>query len=181
MNSMIQTVDLTKKFNDFVANDHINLDVKEQEIKCIVGENGAGKSTMMNMLYGLLQPTSGKILIRGKEVTLNSPVDAIANGIGMVHQHFKLVPSLTVYENILLGAEITQKKGGMKTPFIDQKEEIKRVEKLIQENHLELNATEARIATFRPASSPSISAVGSASAYPSSVARARASLNSIPS
>lgn len=142
MNSMIQTVDLTKKFNDFVANDHINLDVKEQEIKCIVGENGAGKSTMMNMLYGLLQPTSGKILIRGKEVTLNSPVDAIANGIGMVHQHFKLVPSLTVYENILLGAEITQKKGGMKTPFIDQKEEIKRVEKLIQENHLELNATD---------------------------------------
>lgn len=143
MNSMIQTVDLTKKFNDFVANDHINLDVKEQEIKCIVGENGAGKSTMMNMLYGLLQPTSGKILIRGKEVTLNSPVDAIANGIGMVHQHFKLVPSLTVYENILLGAEITQKKGGMKTPFIDQKEEIKRVEKLIQENHLELNASGA--------------------------------------
>ena len=142
MNSMIQTVDLTKKFNDFVANDHINLDVKEQEIKCIVGENGAGKSTMMNMLYGLLQPTSGKILIRGKEVTLNSPVDAIANGIGMVHQHFKLVPSLTVYENILLGAEITQKKGGMKTPFIDQKEEIKRVEKLIQENHLELTATD---------------------------------------
>lgn len=64
------------------------------------------------------------------------------NGIGMVHQHFKLVPSLTVYENILLGAEITQKKGGMKTPFIDQKEEIKRVEKLIQENHLELNATD---------------------------------------
>ena len=75
----IQTVDLTKKFNDFVANDHINLDVKEQEIKCIVGENGAGKSTMMNMLYGLLQPTSGKILIRGKmcirdRVTLLQPV-----------------------------------------------------------------------------------------------------------
>ena len=65
MNSMIQTIDLTKKFGDFTANDHINLDVKEQEIKCIVGENGAGKSTMMNMLYGLLQPTSGKILIRG--------------------------------------------------------------------------------------------------------------------
>ena len=102
MNSMIQTVDLTKKFNDYVANDHINLDVKEQEIKCIVGENGAGKSTMMNMLYGLLQPTSGKILIRGKEVTLNSPVDAIANGIGMVHQHFKLIESFTVAENIAL-------------------------------------------------------------------------------
>lgn len=139
MNSMIQAVDLTKKFGDFVANDHINLDVKEQEIKCIVGENGAGKSTMMNMLYGLLQPTSGKILIRGKEVVLNSPIDAIANGIGMVHQHFKLVPSLTVYENILLGAEINVKKGNFKTPIINQKEEIKRVEKLIQENHFELN------------------------------------------
>ena len=138
MNSMIQTIDLTKKFGDFTANDHINLDVKEQEIKCIVGENGAGKSTMMNMLYGLLQPTSGKILIRGKEVTMNSPIDAIANGIGMVHQHFKLVPSLTVYENILLGAEIKKKN----TPFVDQKEEIRRIEKLIEENHFELNATD---------------------------------------
>ena len=80
---------------------------------------------MMNMLYGLLQPTSGKILIRGKEVTLNSPVDAIANGIGMVHQHFKLVPSLTVYENILLGAEITQKKGGMKLRLSIRKRKLK--------------------------------------------------------
>lgn len=100
MNSMIQTVDLTKKFNDFVANDHINLDVKEQEIKCIVGENGAGKSTMMNMLYGLLQPTSGKILIRGKEVTLNSPVDAIANGIGRctsILSWCRLLPYMKIY------------------------------------------------------------------------------------
>lgn len=139
MSSMIQTIDLTKKFGDFTANDHINLDVQEKEIKCIVGENGAGKSTMMNMLYGLLQPTSGKILIRGKEVEMHSPIDAIKNGIGMVHQHFKLVPSLTVYENILLGAEINLKKGGMKTPIVDRKEEIKRVEKLIKENHFELN------------------------------------------
>lgn len=136
---MIQAIDLTKKFGDFTANDHINLDVKEKEIKCIVGENGAGKSTMMNMLYGLLQPTSGKILIRGKEVVLNSPIDAIANGIGMVHQHFKLVPSLTVYENILLGAEINVKKGNIKTPIVNQKEEIKRVKELIQENHFELD------------------------------------------
>ena len=136
MKSMIQTIDLTKRFGDFTANDHINLDVKEQEIKCIVGENGAGKSTMMNMLYGLLQPT----LIRGKEVTMNSPIDAIKNGIGMVHQHFKLVPSLTVYENILLGAEIHKQTGKLKTPFVDQKEEIRRVQKLIEENHFELNA-----------------------------------------
>lgn len=133
--SMIEVVDLTKKFGDFTANDRITLSVKEQEIKCIVGENGAGKSTLMNMLYGLLQPTSGKILIRGKEVLMNSPIDAIANGIGMVHQHFKLVPSLTVYENILLGVEI--KKG--KTPFVDQRTEIDKVQKLIEEYHFELN------------------------------------------
>lgn len=139
MSSMIQAIDLTKKFGDFTANDHINIDVQEKEIKCIVGENGAGKSTMMNMLYGLLQPTSGKILIRGKEVVMNSPVDAIKNGIGMVHQHFKLVPSLTVYENILLGTEINLKKGKFKTPLIDSKEELKRVEKLIKDNNFELD------------------------------------------
>ncbi|WP_346909672.1 ABC transporter ATP-binding protein [Faecalicatena orotica] len=133
--SMIEVVDLTKKFGDFTANDKISLSVEEQEIKCIVGENGAGKSTLMNMLYGLLQPTSGKILIRGKEVQMNSPIDAIANGIGMVHQHFKLVPSLTVYENILLGVEI--KKG--KSPFVDSKTEIEKVQKLIDEYHFELN------------------------------------------
>ena len=131
MSSMIQAIDLTKKFGDFTANDHINLDVREKEIKCIVGENGAGKSTLMNMLYGLLKPTSGRS-IRGKEVTMNSPIDAIANGIGMVHQHFKLVPSLTVYENILLGTEINVKKGNFRTPIVDQKEEIRRVEALIQ-------------------------------------------------
>ncbi|HIR93380.1 MAG TPA: ABC transporter ATP-binding protein [Candidatus Egerieimonas intestinavium] len=139
MSSMIQTIDLTKKFGDFTANDRINLDVQEKEIKCIVGENGAGKSTLMNMLYGLLQPTSGKILIRGKEVAMHSPIDAIANGIGMVHQHFKLVPSLTVYENILLGTEIRVKKGGFSTPIVNQKEEIRRVEELIRENHFELD------------------------------------------
>lgn len=80
MNSMIQTVDLTKKFNDFVANDHINLDVKEQEIKCIVDENGCRKIYNVNMLYGLLQPTSRKNPDPGKEVTLNSPVDAMQTG-----------------------------------------------------------------------------------------------------
>lgn len=133
--SMIEVAELTKKFGGFTANDNISLSVEKQEIKCIVGENGAGKSTLMNMLYGLLQPTSGKILIRGKEIRLNSPIDAIANGIGMVHQHFKLVPSLTVYENILLGVEL--RKG--KSPLIDRKTEIEKVRKLIDEYHFELN------------------------------------------
>lgn len=135
MSSIIQTVGLTKRFGNFAANENINLNVKEKEIRCIVGENGAGKSTLMNMLYGLLQPTCGKILIRGREVEMKSPLDAIKNGIGMVHQHFKLVPSLTVYENILLGAEITRGRLG----FIDRKEELCRVSKLIKENNFRLD------------------------------------------
>lgn len=139
MSSIIQTIELTKKFGTFTANDRINLDIQEREIHCIVGENGAGKSTLMNMLYGLLKPTSGKILIRGKEALIKSPVDAIANQIGMVHQHFKLVPSLTVYENILLQEEINITKGGIKFPIINKKEEIRRVKALIDKNHFELN------------------------------------------
>ena len=131
---MIQTIDLTKRFGDFTANDHINLSVEKQEIKCIVGENGAGKSTLMNMLYGLLEPTEGKILIGGKEVKLKSPIDAIANGIGMVHQHFKLVPSLTVYENVMLGIE--EKKNGI---LIDKKKEIGKVRELIKAYNFELD------------------------------------------
>ena len=133
--NMIETVGLTKKFGDFTANDHINISVAPKEIKCIVGENGAGKSTLMNMLYGLLDPTEGKILIKGEEVHLKNPIDAIAHGIGMVHQHFKLVPSLTVYENIMLGIEETKGKGLL----IDKKKEIKKVEELIKAYNFELN------------------------------------------
>lgn len=133
--NMIQTIDLTKRFGDFTANDHISLTVAPQEIKCIVGENGAGKSTLMNMMYGLLEPTEGKILIRGEEVRLKSPIDAIAYGIGMVHQHFKLVPSLTVYENIMLGIEEKKKKSFL----IDKNKEIERVRELIEHYHFELN------------------------------------------
>ena len=141
--SIIATVGLTKKFGNFTANDHIDLSVAPQEIKCIVGENGAGKSTLMNMLYGSLPPTSGKILIDGQEVRFRSPLDAIACGIGMVHQHFKLVPSLTVYENILLGAEIQKKTLGI--PFIDRDAEIKSVQALIDKYHFQLDPL-ARVA-----------------------------------
>lgn len=133
--NMIQTVDLTKRFGNFTANDHISISVNEKEIKCIVGENGAGKSTLMNMLYGLLEPTEGKILIRGEEVKLKSPIDAIAHGIGMVHQHFKLVPSLTVYENIMLGIEEKQKN----KILIDKKKEIEKVSEVIKKYNFELN------------------------------------------
>ncbi|HOW06225.1 MAG TPA: ATP-binding cassette domain-containing protein, partial [Flexilinea sp.] len=138
--SIIRTENLTKKFGDFVANDHINISVEENEIKCIVGENGAGKTTLMNMLYGLLRPTSGKIFIREKEVKINSPLDAISLGLGMVHQHFKLVPSLTVYENIFLGTEIEKKTAkGLRLPFLDEKKEIEEVQKLIDRYKFELN------------------------------------------
>lgn len=140
--SMIQTIELTKRFDAFTANDRINLSVEPQEIKCIVGENGAGKSTLMNMLYGALRPTSGKLLIDGQEVAFKSPTDAISHGIGMVHQHFKLVPSLTVYENILLGSEISQRWRGGKSPLIDRNAEIQKVRELMAEYHFQIDPLE---------------------------------------
>jgi simple sugar transport system ATP-binding protein len=96
---------LTKSFGSLVANDHIDLVIEPGEIHCLLGENGAGKSTLMNMLYGLLQPDSGEIVIDGEKVQITSPSDAIRHGIGMVHQHFMLVPVFTVAENIMLGRE----------------------------------------------------------------------------
>ena len=99
---------ITKKFGAFVANDSIDLQVNNSEILAILGENGAGKSTLMNVVYGLLQADSGEILVDGKKVEINSPADALAVGIGMVHQHFMLVPVFTVAENIVLGHEQSQ-------------------------------------------------------------------------
>ena len=133
--NIIETVDITKRYGDFVANDAINLAVSEGEIKAIVGENGAGKTTLMNMLYGLLSPTSGKLLVRGKEVNFSSPLDAINSGLGMVHQHFKLVPSLTVCENILLGIEVLKNK----TPFIDAKKQYEKVQAVVDKFKFDLN------------------------------------------
>jgi simple sugar transport system ATP-binding protein len=137
--SIISTVNLIKKFDDFTANDHINISVEEKEIKCIVGENGAGKTTLMNMLYGALRPTGGKIFLNGNEVNFSGPLDAINYGIGMVHQHFKLVPSLTVYENILLGVEIQKKWHGKNLPLIDIAAEIEQVQNLIDKYRFQLN------------------------------------------
>jgi len=102
---------ITKSFGSLVANDAIDLSVGDGEILAILGENGAGKSTLMNIVYGLLQPDSGEIRVNGSVVAINEPSDALAAGIGMVHQHFMLIPVFTVLENIVLGHESTSKIG----------------------------------------------------------------------
>ena len=102
---VVEMKDIVKKFGDFTANDHINLTVHKGEVHAILGENGAGKSTLMNVLYGLYKPTSGTVKVDGKEVNMSSANDAIAVGIGMVHQHFMLIQPFTVTENIVLGVE----------------------------------------------------------------------------
>ncbi len=96
---------ITKRFGSLVANDQIDLSVAPGQVHALLGENGAGKTTLMNVLYGLLQPDEGEILLEGKAVRFHSPKDAIAAGIGMVHQHFMLVPVFTVAENVTLGIE----------------------------------------------------------------------------
>lgn len=95
--------DITKTFPGVVANDHVNIECKKGEVLGLLGENGAGKTTLMNILYGLYPPDEGEVFIDGERVVINTPCEAIANGIGMVHQHFKLVDTLTVIENVILG------------------------------------------------------------------------------
>ena len=105
---VIELRDITKVFPGIIANDHINLQLRRGEIHALLGENGAGKSTLMSVLFGLYQPEEGEILKNGKVVKINDPNDANDLGIGMVHQHFKLVEVFTVLENIILGVETTK-------------------------------------------------------------------------
>jgi simple sugar transport system ATP-binding protein len=102
---------ITKRFPGVLANDNVNLTIRSGEILCLLGENGAGKSTLMNILYGLYSADEGEILIDGQRVDFESPGEAIAAGIGMVHQHFMLVPVFTVAENVVLGVEPTLRGG----------------------------------------------------------------------
>ncbi|MBA2605258.1 MAG: ATP-binding cassette domain-containing protein, partial [Acidobacteria bacterium] len=102
---MIELKNITKTFGNVVANKEVSIKIEKGTIHAIVGENGAGKSTVMRVAYGFYTADSGEIFIDGKFVNIKSPHDAIALGIGMVHQHFMLVDTMTVAENIILGAE----------------------------------------------------------------------------
>ena len=116
---------ITKRYPGVVANDGIDLEVRPGEIHALLGENGAGKSTLMNVLYGLARPDEGEILLDGDVISIKDPTDAIDRGISMVHQHFMLVPVLTVAENVLLGKE------AMRGPiFLDQEEARRRIKEL---------------------------------------------------
>jgi general nucleoside transport system ATP-binding protein len=125
---------ITKRFGSLVANDHIDLSVAPGQVHALLGENGAGKTTLMNVLYGLLQPDEGEILLDGKPVRFHSPKDAIAAGIGMVHQHFMLVPVFTVAENVTLGIEETRPSG-----LLDRRKMRKDVRELSQRYGLEVD------------------------------------------
>ncbi len=105
MESVLELRNVTKRFPGVLANDHIDLDLKQGEIHALLGENGAGKTTLMNILYGLYAPDEGEVIVRGKKVDIQDPGDAIEAGIGMVHQHFMLIPVFTVTENVMLGEE----------------------------------------------------------------------------
>jgi simple sugar transport system ATP-binding protein len=116
---------MTKRFPGVLANDHIDFELRRGEVHALLGENGAGKSTLMNVLYGLYHPDEGEVLIKGEPVRINSPREAIDHGIGMVHQHFMLIPVMTVAENIVLASE--PKRAGV---LLDFDQAAKRVREL---------------------------------------------------
>ncbi len=125
---------ITKRFGSLVANDHIDLRVAPGEIRGLLGENGAGKTTLMNVLYGLMQPDEGEIRVDGKPVVIHSPKDAINAHIGMVHQHFMLVPVFTVAENVMLGVEPTRA-----LDLLDRRKARRQVRELSERYGLQVN------------------------------------------
>jgi general nucleoside transport system ATP-binding protein len=125
---------ITKSFPGVLANDAIDLSVEKGKILALLGENGAGKTTLMNILYGLYKPDKGQILINGEEVAIRSPSDAISRGIGMVHQHFMLIPVMTATENVMLGVEPT--RNGI---FLDKDRVVKRIQEISKQYDLEVD------------------------------------------
>ncbi len=131
---ILQLKGITKKFPGVLANDHIDLNLNKGEILALLGENGAGKTTLMNILYGLYQPDEGEILVNGEKIIINSPTDAIKTGIGMVHQHFMLIPVFTVTENVMLGSEPV--KAG---DFLDRPKTAARIREISKQYKLEVD------------------------------------------
>jgi simple sugar transport system ATP-binding protein len=133
VNTVLDLQGISKHFPGVIANDNIDLTLHQGEIVALLGENGAGKSTLMNIVYGLQQPSEGEIRINGNTVVLHSPGDAIAHGIGMVHQHFQLVPDMTVTENIMLGAE------SVRNGLLNRKQAALRITELSQRYGLDVD------------------------------------------
>lgn len=134
MKPILELEGITKSFPGVLANDHIDLQLNKGEILALLGENGAGKSTLMNILYGLYAPDEGIIKINGKEEAIKNPRDAIASGIGMVHQHFMLIPVMSVTENVMLGNEYTYTGG-----FLDLQKAADRIREISNQFKLDID------------------------------------------
>jgi simple sugar transport system ATP-binding protein len=143
MSFALQATGITKRFPGVLANDHVSFDLQHGEIHALLGENGAGKSTLMNVLYGLYHPDEGAIRVNDQPVRFQSPHDAIAQGIGMVHQHFMLVPPLTVTENIMLGQESLQASTKFlgRLAWLDRRSAANRIRELSQQYGLAVEPT----------------------------------------
>jgi len=140
-NIILDAKGITKKFPGVLANDHVDFDLRKGEIHALLGENGAGKSTLMNILYGLYHPDEGEVTVSGNRMQLNSSRDAIKHGIGMVHQHFMLIPVFTVTENIMLGAETDHRATQNEAPLVklDRKEVSQKVRDLSHQYGLDVD------------------------------------------
>ena len=125
---IIKLENISMQFPGVLANDRVSLNIKKGEVFALVGENGAGKSTLMNILYGLHTPTDGSVYIKGEKIENFKPVEAIKRGVGMVHQHFMLVPSFTVAQNIVMSKEPRKLK-----VFYDLKQAVNKVKQLSDE------------------------------------------------
>jgi len=129
----LEVIGITKRFPGVLANHNIHFKLEKGQIHCMLGENGAGKTTLMNIIYGLYQPDAGEIRVNGQRVNIHSANDAIRLGIGMVHQHFMLIPELTVTENIILGNEVTV------GPFLNRRKAAEQIRALSEKFGLEMD------------------------------------------